>query len=375
MALRRPAVVVLGIIHQRRAGHCDDNRRHRPRLVTMSEPSPAAPTAAAADAAELAVLTRAGVVESRHLGSAVLVSAEGEVVESIGAPEAVTFPRSSLKPLQALASLRAGALIGPEAVALACGSHTGARRHQDLAAETLSKEGLDASYLKCPKAWPSRPQDLRIHLEAGKPETALAFNCSGKHAAFLAAARTQGSRLATYTDPGHPLQQVVAEVYTEYTGEPPVLNGVDGCGAPAAAMPLTALARGIGRLASSLRRRDAEVHAFTVAQAMLDYPWAIAGHREPDTMVIEQLGLLAKSGAEGVLVIAAPDGTAAAVKTLDGSGRINHLVALSLLAAHGAVDLDQLSAVLKQVVRPITGGADAAPAGSVRLSEQVTSRF
>lgn len=342
----------------------------------MTESSSAAvSTARADDSAELAVVTRASTIESRHLGSAVLVSPEGQVMESLGAPGALIFPRSALKPLQAVAALRAGALIGPESVALACGSHTGSRRHQDLAAETLAKEGLDASYLKCPAALPARSQDLRIHLEAGKGETPLAFNCSGKHAAFLAAVRTQGSRLATYTDLNHPLQQVITEVYTEYTGQAPVLNGLDGCGAPAAAMPLTALARGFGRVASALRRRDAEVHAFTAAQAMLDYPWAASGHNEPDTVVIEELGLLAKSGAEGVLVVAAPDGTTAAVKTLDGSGRANHLVALSLLGAHGAVDLDRLGAVLKKVVKPITGGADHAPAGSIRLAEEVTARF
>lgn len=346
------------------------------RLVTMTEPTPAAAsTASAADCAELAVVTRAGIIESRHLGSAVLVSPDGRVIEAFGSPEALTFPRSALKPLQAVAALRAGALIRPEAVALACGSHTGSRRHQDLAAETLAKEGLDASYLKCPTALPARAQDLRVHIEAGKEETALAFNCSGKHAAFLAAARTQGSRLSTYTEPNHPLQQIITEVYTEYTGQAPALNGVDGCGAPAAAMPLTALARGFGKLASALRSRDAEVHAFTVAQAMLDYPWAVCGRNEPDTVVIEELGLLAKSGAEGVLVVAAPDGTTAAVKTLDGSGRANHLVALSLLGAHGALDLDRLGAVLKKIVKPITGGAESAAAGSIRLSEQITARF
>ncbi|WP_300342470.1 asparaginase [Nesterenkonia sp.] len=330
-------------------------------------------TASPAASAELALVTRAGVVESRHLGSAVLLGPDGSVVTSLGSPESIIFPRSSLKPLQAIASLRAGALISPEAVALACGSHIGSRRHQELASRTLAKEGLDQSALKCPAALPSRSADLRIHIEAGKAETPLAFNCSGKHTAFLAACRTQGYRLATYTDPQHPLQQRVTEVYQEYTGEAPTLHGVDGCGAPAAAMPLTALARGFGKVASALSRRDAEVHAFTVAQAMLDYPWAVHGQGQADTVVMEELGLLAKSGAEGVLAVAAPDGTAAAVKTLDGSGRANHLVALSLLGAHGAVDLDRLEAVLKKIVPPITGGAENTVAGSLRLSDGVTA--
>lgn len=343
--------------------------------MTQAPEQSAPHTATAAESAELAVITRAGLVESRHVGSAVLTGPEGAVLNAWGAPEAMTFPRSALKPLQAVASLRAGALISPEAVALACGSHVGSPRHQELAAATLAKERLDESYLKCPAAYPGRSADLQEHLRAEKPETPLAFNCSGKHAAFLAAARTQGSRLATYMDPGHPVQQVVDEVYTEYCGEAPAAIGVDGCGAPAAAMSLTGLARGIGKLASSLTRRDAEVHAFTVAQAMLDYPWAVRGEGETDTVVMEQLGLLAKSGAEGVLVIAAPDGTAAAVKTLDGSSRPTHLVALSLLAAAGKIELNDLQRMLTILVKPVTGGADQMPAGELRISEQITSRL
>lgn len=355
----------------------------------MSTPSTgsALHTASAARSAELAVVTRTlthgpaadsdpvDVVESRHVGSAVVIGPGGGIRTALGDPSAMIFPRSTLKPLQAVASLRAGALISPEAVALACGSHTGSARHQKLAAQVLSREGLDASDLKCPAAFPSRTTDLREHLGSGQEKTALAFNCSGKHAAFLAAARTQGSRLATYTDPSHPLQQEVSAVYEEYCGETPLGGGVDGCGAPAALMSLIGLARGIGRLASSLRRREAEVHAFTVAQAMLDFPWAVSGDGEPDTVVIEELGLISKLGAEGVLVVAAADGTAAAVKTLDGSHRANHLVALSLLAAQGAVDIDDLARVLPRIIRPITGGAEGTEVGSIRLSPQVTAQL
>ncbi|MDR5712186.1 asparaginase [Nesterenkonia flava] len=337
-------------------------------------------TATAAESAELAVVTRGGAVESRHLGSAVLVGPDGQVLESLGAPEKPIFPRSSLKPLQAVASLRAGALISPEAVALACGSHVGSRRHQELAADVLKAEGLDESYLLCPTAYPSRTEDLKIHLEAGKEKSRLAFNCSGKHAAFLAACRTRGWRLATYTDPQHPLQQTVLEVIEEYCGEKPGTVAVDGCGAPTPTVSLTGLARGLGRISSAVGvggrgRRDAEVHAFTVAQAMLDYPWAVHGRGEANTVVMEELGIIAKLGAEGVLVLAAPDGTAAAVKTLDGSARANNLVGLSLLAAHGAVDLDALSQVLKKIVKPIVGGASDEVVGSLRLSSAVSSRL
>ncbi len=334
-----------------------------------------ADTATVAESAELALVTRAGAVESRHIGSAVVVGPGGEVLQSVGAPQKPIFPRSTLKPFQAIASLRAGALISPEAVALACGSHVGSRKHQELAAQVLAEEGLSESDMKCPAALPMRDLDLKVHIEAGKEKTPLAFNCSGKHVAFLAAARTQGWRLATYAKPDHPLQQSALEVIEEYCGETPGVVGVDGCGAPAPSVSLTGLARGFGKIASATSRRDAEVHAFTVNQAMLDYPWAVHGRNEANTVVMEDLGLLAKLGAEGVLVVAAPDGTTAAVKVLDGSQRATNLVALSLLAGQGVVEVDALGPVLKKVVKPITGGADGEQVGSIRLSPELLSHL
>ncbi|MDO5493555.1 MAG: asparaginase [Nesterenkonia sp.] len=343
--------------------------------MSADRQGPTVHTASAADSAELAWVTRAGVVESRHIGSMVMVAPDGRVLESFGAPERSIFPRSTLKPFQAVASLRAGALISPEAVALACGSHIGTPRHQELAASVLEAEKLDVSHLKCPEAYPQREKDRVEHIAAGREKTKLAFNCSGKHAAFLAATRTQGWRLATYAEQHHPLQRIVLQVIEEYCEETPQVVGVDGCGAPAPAVSLTGLARGFSKIASATSRRDAEVHAFTVNQAMLDYSWAVHGRGEANTVVMEDLGVLAKLGAEGVLILGAQDGTTVAVKILDGSGRAANLVALSLLAAREVVDVEDLAPVLKKIVHPITGGSDGAQVGSLRLAQDLLDRL
>ena len=83
------------------------------------------------------------------------------------------------------------------------------------------------------------------------------------------------------------------------------------------------------------------------------------------------LGLLAKLGADGVMVMAAPDGTAVAVKALDGSTRAGDLVALALLArfAPDHVDADRLPAVLETVAPKILGKGE--PVGAVRLARPV----
>src|SRR5699024_8917043 len=83
------------------------------------------------------------------------------------------------------------------------------------------------------------------------PRSALHFNCSGKHTAFLAAARAIGADTSTYLSADHPVQARVAEVVETFASETPAAVGVDGCGAPVFALSLNGLARAIGRVVSA----------------------------------------------------------------------------------------------------------------------------
>ena len=57
----------------------------------------------------LVEVLRGGVVESRHRGSFAVVDAAGRIVASAGRIEAPVFPRSAVKPLQALPLVESGA--------------------------------------------------------------------------------------------------------------------------------------------------------------------------------------------------------------------------------------------------------------------------
>ncbi|WP_338108686.1 asparaginase [Rathayibacter rathayi] len=83
-------------------------------------------------------------------------------------------------------------------------------------------------------------------------------------------------------------------------------------------------------------------------------------------MVIERLGLVAKLGAEGVLVMASPDGTTAALKILDGSLRAATVVALKLLVEAEAVDRSAANEVLVRLNPVVSGGGR--PVGAIRAS-------
>ena len=322
------------------------------------------------DAVELAVVERSGFIESRHVGAAVLLDPQGAPVVALGATDQPVFVRSTLKPLQAIASMRAGAELDGPAAVLATASHRSEQRHIDVVTDMLASVGLDETALQCPSVIPSDRSAREARTAAGHPRSPLHF-CSGKHAAFLLAAVAGGHDLRTYLDPAHPVQQEVEAVVRAYTGGPPLAIGADGCGAPVHALTLRALAAGIGRVA---QRADAE--AESLMDAVLEHPWGIEGAGRPNTTVIEELGIFAKFGAEGVMVMATPDGWSVAVKCLDGSSRPTTRVALALLGAVGAVDAQAAEDLGRRLTTPVTGGidngGDPQTVGAVRLGEAVT---
>lgn len=321
-----------------------------------------------ADAVELAVVERSGFVESRHAGAAVVLSPDGDVVARYGNTDAMILPRSSLKPLQAIACVTAGAALEGEQLALSTASHNGTDRHVEVVRDILTAGGLNEDDLGCPPSWPgdsaTRDELVRDH---GQPSR-IRMNCSGKHSAMLRACVASGWSTEGYLDPAHPLQVHIREVVERLIGEKVAHTAVDGCGAPVHAMTLTGLARGIHRIGSASDRSPFALHrvAGTLVRAVRDNPWTVAGPGMPDTIAIEKLGVFAKMGAEGVMAMVAPDGTTAVLKTLDGSGRAATVVAAQLLAGAGGLthaDVDALALAL-----PLSVLGAGAPVGSIRAT-------
>ncbi|MBT8162195.1 MULTISPECIES: asparaginase [Arthrobacter] len=322
-------------------------------------------------AVELAVVERSGFIESRHIGSAVVLSGDGTVVAQLGDVTTPIYAGSALKPFQALAAMQSGVPLRGAQVALACASHIGSLDHMDVVEGMLKAAGVRQEQLQCPSAWPQDEiaRNWLVRSEQGRSK--LAFNCSGKHAAFLWACTENGWDTHSYLEPNHPLQQRVRSVIEEYSGEKIAHLGIDGCGAPVAAISLTGLARAYSRLARAPRDRNSNARAATIATSMLDYPWAVQGRGEANTIVMDELDVIAKGGAEGVLVMATPTGASVAVKILDGNPRAATLVGLTLLAVVGAVDIPGVSSVLEKVVEPVLGGSHAV--GKIRLGHAVSA--
>ncbi|MGO2050235.1 MAG: asparaginase [Microbacterium sp.] len=317
-------------------------------------------TLTVADAVELAVVERSGFVESRHAGAAIVLSPDGEVVRRLGDPDALFLPRSSLKPLQAVACITAGADLTGDQLALSTASHNGTDRHAEVVRDILTGGGLTEDDLACPPAWPGDPatRDEMIR-EHGQPAR-IRMNCSGKHAAMLRACVATGWSTEGYLDAAHPLQVHIREVVERLTGEKIAHTSVDGCGAPVHAITLTGLARGIHRIGTASDRSPFALHrvAGSLVGAVKSSPWTIEGPGRPDTIAIEKLGVFAKGGAEGIMVMVAPNGTTAAVKMLDGAGRAATIVAATLLARAGALGDADVAALAEALPLAVLGGGN-----------------
>ena len=268
-----------------------------------------------ADTVELAVVERSGFIESRHAGRAIVLAPDGTVVQSLGDVSAPFLPRSSMKPMQALACLTANAPLEGLSLAISTASHSGTDRHVEAVREILAAAGVGEDTLGCPPAWPgdtaTRDELVREFAEPAR----IRMNCSGKHAAMLLTCTTNGWDTAGYLDINHPLQMHVREVIERLTGERIVTTAIDGCGAPVYAMSLAGLARAIHRIGTAGERSPFALHrgAAALVRAVRENPWAIDGPGRPDTIAIERLGVFAKTGAEGVMIMVAPDGTTAAL--------------------------------------------------------------
>ncbi len=314
-----------------------------------------------AGSVELARLDRDGLIESRHVGAAVVVDATGAILRAVGDTRATIYPRSTLKPLQAIAMLELGAHFADDELVLATASHCGSPEHLAVVQRMLHDDDRDAHALQCPAQWPLGSTERAERQAAGLAPTRLTMNCSGKHAGFLRASDAVGGDAAHYLALDHPVQRHVVEVVERYTGEPVHRTAHDGCAAPLHATSLEGLARAIALVSASTTPEAARLMTAVAAE-----PWAIDGRGRANTVVIETLGGIAKIGAEGLVVIGTPSGVAVSVKVLDGSMRATTPVALALLASVGAIDADVAAELVARTSERVLAGDHEV--GALRVS-------
>lgn len=303
----------------------------------------------------LVEVRRGGVVEGMHRGHAVVLSPEGAVERSWGDPFARILPRSSNKPAQASAMVRAGLPLDGELLALACASHSGEDFHLGGVRRILAMAGLDESSLLTPAELPL-DDDVRLQVQiAGGHATSAYMNCSGKHAAMLHTCVVNDWSTGDYTDIDHPLQQAIRDETAARAGEEPWAAAVDGCGAPLFGLTVV----GLARLGASIASAEDDAGA-RVATAMRAHPEWVAGSRRDAAALQRSLpGSLIKEGAESVYLVVLPDGRSVTLKIEDGSGRARPIAMAGILRAIG-IDNEVIEAQSRQIL--LGGGR---PAGEI----------
>jgi L-asparaginase II len=283
--------------------------------------------------APVAITRRSGFDESVHFGAVVGLGRNGDIEFAVGEPTTSIYPRSSNKPMQAVAMVRAGLDLPPELLALVCASHDGTPAHLDAARRILATVGLDESSLANTPDLPLDEASAEAVLRAGGGPTALQMNCSGKHSGMLVTSAVNGWPVdPSYLSPDHPLQRHVTSTIDDLVAEEHVHIGVDGCGTPAHVVSLVGLARAFRSIAAG----SAGDAGDAVYRGMTTHPEMVGGTNRDVTILMRNVaGLMAKDGADGVFAAALPDGRAVALKIADGANRARPPVMLAALRRLG----------------------------------------
>ncbi|MEQ9553368.1 asparaginase [Coleofasciculus sp. G2-EDA-02] len=270
-------------------------------------------------------LLREGIAESTHHAQAVLCDERGRVLSVAGNSETSTFIRSALKPFQALAVTTTGTLerynLNDRDLAIICSSHQGNLEQIRQVFKILWRCDVDPSALQCP-------------IPPGK-QSALEYNCSGKHAGLLAVCRQRNWSVDSYLQYNHPVQRLVLSKVAELMRMPPeeLILAHDDCGAPTYFLQLGQIATLYAQLASG-----DNLAMERIVRAMTHHPNLVAGEGAFDTelMRLTQGEVVSKAGSEGVQCIGrVGEGLGMAIKVIDGAKRAKYAVAIQLLKQMG----------------------------------------
>lgn len=285
----------------------------------------------------LAEAWRGEGVESIHRGAVCVIDSRGGTVYALGDVDRPIYPRSALKPFQALGVVESGAAahfrLSDAELALACGSHAGHEAATTVAWAWLEDLDLPESALICGA---HEPLDLKAAAQLIRddaPPRRVHHNCSGKHLGMLTTCLHLGADISGYARADHPVQTGWMAAFEEMAEESLTdgPRGLDGCGLPAISLSLRGLARAAAVFAGRKRGEGPQrLRAAMAARADL-----VAGPGRFDTECLGRIpgAVLVKSGAEGVRIgMLTRRGLGFAIKIDDGAARACDAASAALIA-------------------------------------------
>ncbi|MFD1739669.1 asparaginase [Bacillus salitolerans] len=303
---------------------------------------------------------RGEFIESTHDIHVAIVSNKGELLYSYGDPKRLTFPRSSMKPFQAIPLIETGASeayrFTNAEISLSCASHSGEIFHRETVQGILSRIGLTEDELQCGTHIPRDMESYKQLIREGKDLTPVFSNCSGKHSGMLATVVHMKEDVTTYREVEHPHQQRILQAIEDVCAFPKkdIQLSVDGCGVPVHRLPLFNSALGFARLANPAQTvPESRTYTLTkIRDAMMEHPEMVGGTNRFDTdlMAAYQGNIVAKAGAEAVQCLGIVDqGIGIAIKVEDGTPRATSVATMEVLKQLGIAD-ESISHKLEEYV-------------------------
>ena len=274
----------------------------------------------------------------------------------IGDIEAAFYPRSALKPLQAVAMLRAGLPLDGELLALTAASHSGEERHLAGTRRILELAGLSEDQLRNVTDLPFDPvvREDWVREGPGPPASRRTAPASTRPCSHGAAQRLVARRLPRPGPPppaGHRRDRRGPHRTADRPGDRRRLRRA----------PVSVSLHGLARAAARIVTAAPGTPEAMVADAMREHPEMASGSgRDVCALMRAVPGLLTKDGFEGVQVAALPDGRAVAVKIADGADRARVPVAAAALARCGF----DPAALAEFAAAPLLGGGEVVGASA-----------
>jgi L-asparaginase II len=171
---------------------------------------------------------------------------------------------------------------------------------------------------------------------------------------MLLASWRRGFPLDSYPERDHPFQQSVLEAVRLAAGADPEAIGVDGCGVPVHALPLSSMAR----IYASLAVRGLVEGGDRVVAGMRSEPYLVAGRNRICTVVMEAVpDVIVKVGADGLVCAGLVGrGIGVAIRVDDGSARATDPAIVHALNLIGALGDESLAALERYARPPVLGG-------------------
>ncbi|MDA9208293.1 asparaginase [Octadecabacter sp.] len=292
----------------------------------------------------LVELWRGGRMESTHAGHAVVMDSTGQIVQSWGDPDHVTFPRSSAKILQAVPMVESGVAdkmgLTQAQLALSCASHSGAAIHTDPVQSWIHDLGFDDEAFVCGPQWPADLPARNGLVKTDATPCRYHNNCSGKHCGFLTMVKANGWE-KEYTEIDHPLQVVIKEAFEELTEETSAGWGIDGCSAPNHAVSIRGMARAMATIAAADDSTTRGASLVRLREATMAFPELVANEDRACTHLMRagKGRVSVKTGAEGYFIAIIPEKKmGVALKIMDGTTRASECAMAAILCQLGILD-------------------------------------